>query len=139
MPLKYVVKVSCVLPNGKFCAKCCYGTKMPLTREDVNRIKKLGFKLKDFTCWRNNVLTLKNVNGRCIFLDVETGKCKIYEHRPLGCRLYPLIYDTDNGEVLVDKYCPKSEEVKCTITQVQCELVKKVADNVLRKELVKVR
>ncbi|RLE53180.1 MAG: YkgJ family cysteine cluster protein [Candidatus Methanomethylicota archaeon] len=139
MTAEYSVEVNCRLPNGRFCAKCCYETKMPLTREDVERIRKLGFKLKDFACWRNGVLTLKNVDCHCVFLDVSSGKCKIYEHRPLGCKLYPLVYDVYSGKVLVDPYCPKANEVKRSATRLQYELVKKVAENILCKSSAKVR
>jgi Fe-S-cluster containining protein len=50
------------------------------------------------------------VNGRCFFLD-EDNRCKIYEYRPLGCRIYPIVLDLERGAV-VDDLCPKKNEIR---------------------------
>ena len=92
------------------CSLCCYKTSMPLTRLDINRIVKLGYKIRDFAekvsgCWR-----LKNVNGKCFFLDGNL--CQIYKYRPYGCRLYPLVFDLNKHRALLDDYCPYRWEFK---------------------------
>jgi len=33
-------------------------------------------------------------------------KCLIYEHRPEGCRLYPIIFDKENNCAILDEDCP---------------------------------
>jgi len=38
-------------------------------------------------------------------------KCKIYEYRPLGCRLYPLIYDPKTDSVIVNEECPQASQI----------------------------
>ncbi len=88
---------------------------MPLTDEDIRRIVSLGYKPKDFTVFRGGLWRLRNIDGRCVFLG-EDGMCKIYEHRPIGCRLYPLI-EIDGRCVVDAEYCPyaymiSEEEVK---------------------------
>jgi Fe-S-cluster containining protein len=55
---------------------------------------------------------LKNRNGRCVFLG-DKG-CIIYSFRPEGCRLYPLIYNENNGKVLIHDLCPYGHEFNVT-------------------------
>jgi hypothetical protein len=81
---------------------------MILLREDIERLESLGYK--DFYEFRDGFYRLKNANGRCIFLDPERGICKVYEYRPLGCRIYPLIYDEEVG-VTIDPECPLRERL----------------------------
>jgi len=104
------VKVNCRL-NGKYCGMCCYNTQMVLTIQDILEIVKHGYPREYFIDYKDGIPRLKNVNGHCVFLDSETNMCKIYEYRPLGCRLYPLIYDVDRRMITVDRYCPKWIEV----------------------------
>lgn len=105
------LKLPCRLPSGKFCAKCCYDTEMPLTRRDIERIKRLGYPEEYFVAkGRDGIPRLKNINGHCVFLDPETGKCRIYPWRPLGCRLYPLVCMPGYG-VIIDPECPLASMV----------------------------
>ncbi|NOZ89452.1 MAG: YkgJ family cysteine cluster protein [Crenarchaeota archaeon] len=82
---------------------------MPLTRRDIERIERLGYP-RDFFAVRGSdgVWRLRNVDGHCVFLDPATGRCRIYPHRPEGCRLYPLVYDAETGSVTVDPECPRA-------------------------------
>ncbi|MEZ0345281.1 MAG: YkgJ family cysteine cluster protein [Infirmifilum sp.] len=91
------------------CGKCCINTEMILLEEDVQRLKSLGLNLDAVAERRGGFLRLKNVDGRCVFYDEANGHCRIYEHRPLGCRLYPLVFDEDRGVVL-DEDCPLARE-----------------------------
>jgi len=51
---------------------------------------------------------------RCPFFRLDTGRCSIYENRPLDCRLYPfvLMFDATGKEVwlAVDEVCPVAFE-----------------------------
>ncbi len=104
------VRIDCSVGSGRFCGQCCMATEMVLTVEDVERIASLGYRLEDFAEVRRGFLRLRNHDGRCVFLDPETRGCRIYEHRPLGCRLYPLIYDVEEDTVAMDGFCPRVEE-----------------------------
>jgi len=95
-----------------FCGRCCYGTEMVLTLEDIERITSLGFELQRFATLSNGFMRLRNVDGHCIFLDPHSNRCTIYRWRPLGCRLYPLIYDPFKNKVLVDRLCPRSKMLR---------------------------
>jgi len=92
------------------CVKCCIETEMELTRSDIERIKKLGYKLKDFTVKNGRDHYLKNHNGKCVFL--RDNRCVIYSYRPEGCRLYPLIFDEDSGKAALHEFCPYRHEFK---------------------------
>ena len=86
------------------CFKCCIKTEMPLTEDDIRRIESLGYRREQFVVVKGGIPRLRNKNGKCVFLG-EDGKCIIYKHRPLGCRLYPVIQV--NGGCDVDhEYCP---------------------------------
>ena len=88
------------------CSKCCYKTEMTLTNEDIDRISDLGYK--NFFVFKNGYYQLVNVHGHCIFLKKDL--CSIYPNRPEGCKLYPLILDTDTGEAFLHEFCPYNEE-----------------------------
>ncbi|MBS7625187.1 YkgJ family cysteine cluster protein [Candidatus Bathyarchaeota archaeon] len=90
------------------CALCCHETKMYLTWLDINRIVKLGYSLRSFAERSEGIWRLKNIGGRCFFL--EGSKCKIYKFRPYGCRLYPLVYDQEMKRAKLDNLCPHKEE-----------------------------
>lgn len=77
---------------------------MELLPEDIERIEGLGYRFDEFAVIDGDVVRLRNVDGHCFFYDPKRAVCKIYEHRPIGCRLYPLVYD--GREVYVDKTCP---------------------------------
>ncbi len=94
------------------CVACCIETEMPLTDDDLKDIEKLGFKREDFTVKAEGENRLKNKGGQCFFL--EEGRCRIYECRPQGCRMYPLIYDVDLHKFVFDSVCPHSAEFKTT-------------------------
>ncbi len=84
---------------------------MPLTRSDIERIKSLGYSEDYFVVYdEDGIPRLRNVDGHCVFLDPETGACKIYPWRPMGCRLYPLVCVPGVG-VTVDPECPLANRI----------------------------
>lgn len=92
------------------CFKCCLNTEMILSEDDIKRIEKLGYEREEFTVYKDGYYRLRNVDGHCIFLDPKTGKCKIYNYRPLGCRIYPVIYDPKKG-FTIDDLCPAKNTI----------------------------
>jgi len=88
------------------CGDCCLETEMLLSKKDIDRLEKKGFKSKYFSRQNNEgYVVLKNRKGHCVFFDVEQKRCKIYEDRPMGCRLYPIIFDDMKG-IVADTLCP---------------------------------
>lgn len=86
------------------CIQCCLDTNMLLSHRDIERIKRLGFDTNFFVTERDGWLQLKNQDGHCVFHDGV--KCLIYEHRPEGCQLYPIIFDEENNCAILDEECP---------------------------------
>ena len=87
-------------------------TEMPLSNTDIERISKLGYKIKDFALKLRDEWQLKNQHGRCVFLS--NNGCAIYADRPDGCRLYPLVFDEESRRYMKDDFCPYREEFKVT-------------------------
>ena len=62
------------------------------------------------------LMALKRGKRGCYFLNKKTGFCKIYEHRPLLCRLYPFkLQETKSGEfkgftLHKDVGCPRNRD-----------------------------
>lgn len=85
------------------CHFCCIDSKMTLTEADVSVLESAGYS--DFVRLNSRGdLELKNRCGRCVFLT--EGGCGVYELRPEGCRLFPLILDMPSNRVVRDEYCP---------------------------------
>lgn len=89
---------------------------MPLTEEDARRLEALGHAREAFS-FRNpetGHLQLRTVDPApgetarpCYFL--RDGRCIAYEHRPQGCRIYPLVLN-EEGRLLRDEDCPHRRE-----------------------------
>ena len=78
---------------------------MLLSNEDVERLERQGYGKEFFARFdKAGYAKLRNFEGHCVFYDVEKRSCKVYANRPLGCRLYPVIYDEAKG-IVVDSLC----------------------------------
>lgn len=119
------------------CSKCCRVHRVPLTREDVQRLSEGGQKLEDFTeflspeevdmgeepesfAWLKQgrrVLVLRHAESNlgCVFLN-EQG-CGVHPFRPAACRSYP--YDRpDEGPglgLVPGALCPSETGVLITL------------------------
>jgi len=118
------------------CGKCCERTEMLLSKEDIERLEREGFSREDFAVIGKDGLTrLGNVGEWCYFYDSEEKKCQVYEYRPLGCRIYPVVYSIDEG-VITDELCPMKHTIsKHELRRKEKILVKhlkKMADEVNR-------
>ena len=85
------------------CIHCCKDTHMPLSYDDVDRISGLGYEPHFFVQRSRGWLQLRNRKGKCVFHD-GTG-CIIYDNRPEGCRLYPVIFNKEFDSAVVDEEC----------------------------------
>lgn len=96
------------------CGICCADTEMLLSEEDIGLLERASHKREEFTRYdRQGFAMLRNLRGYCVFYDVEANRCKVYKHRPLGCRIYPVIYDEERG-VMCDRLCPLGDTVTKT-------------------------
>jgi Fe-S-cluster containining protein len=95
----------------KNCHECCVETEMPLTEEDVRRLAASGFKSDEFSLLtEEGDIILRNRGGVCFFL--RDGACAAYADRPEGCRVYPLVLNTDTSHFIIDQFCPHNSEFK---------------------------
>jgi len=76
---------------------------MLLSNSDIQKIEKKGYNRNYFVKSKKGWLKLKNNDGKCVF---HNGKiCLIYESRPKGCKLYPLIFNKEYKSAVVDEDC----------------------------------
>jgi Fe-S-cluster containining protein len=93
------------------CHICCLNTRMTLTEADRARLEAVGHR-DFFIVNEGDDLQLLNVDSHCVFL--ADGRCSVYDDRPEGCRIYPLILDLSVDRVLRDAFCPWAEEFRFT-------------------------
>ncbi len=82
---------------------------VPLLREDIDRIVKLGYPDMSFYQQEGSLRFLIRIHDKCVFQEDEWG-CGIYPFHPLWCKFYPLIYSSRAEDVVLDPLCPYSHE-----------------------------
>ena len=93
---------------------CCKRTTYKLTNADIAVLRD-----NIDTLYTLHIGTIHNPDGTiqltapCINLS-EKGECMIYQFRPLGCRIYPVVYNNGPG---TDPSCPQHTQI--TLTQLQ--------------------
>src|SRR4030042_369483 len=91
------------------CGACCQETEMLLSAEDIERLERKGYSKEFFVQFdEKGYATLRNLQGHCVFYYAQKRRCKVYMHRPMGCRLYPIIFDEAEG-IVADNLCPAHE------------------------------
>ena len=93
------------------CGVCCRETEMLLSDEDIKLLESKGYDRDFFVLFDSEgYANLRNYRGYCVFYDTEKKRCKVRAYRPLGCRIYPVIYDETKG-ITVDPICPSHGSV----------------------------
>lgn len=110
------------------CGICCEETMMELSLDDIKRLEKKGFRLEDFTVQNDGVTQLRNVGGYCYFYNRADKKCTIYEDKPIGCSIYPVVYLVNEG-MIIDELCPMGK----TISKHELMTKGKALDQLLKK------
>ena len=97
------------------CHQCCLETEMILTKADLERIESQGYEREEFCLSpeeTDGFWQLRNVSSplghKCYFLSNE-GECTIYDFRPEGCSLYPLILNLNTNEEMIDEDCREKD------------------------------
>lgn len=77
----------------KGCGKCCRRYEVPLLMRDVDRLAgEVDRSFVRVLVHGKNVdpvLTKREWDLGCVFLDPEALRCSVHPHRPTACRLYP--------------------------------------------------
>lgn len=123
------------------CIQCCLETNMLLSYRDIEIIEKLGHQKDFFVVEKEGWLQLRNHHGRCVFHN--GNKCTIYNHRPEGCSLYPIVYDKTNKQAILDDECPqktlfslpktKQEQLRTLVRLLQKERTQRLRRKITRK------
>lgn len=106
---------NCRFRCSENCDSCCRRTEgVQMTLADINRIGRQG--LNGYFKKNNHLLfpyRLRTEENKCILLSTS-GKCLLYDSRPLLCRLYPFqINFSNNGDILwCIEHCPGFDEPK---------------------------
>ena len=110
------------------CGICCTETEMLLSKKDIARLEKRGYKSCEFSrIDEQGYAELKNNEGYCVFYDLKNRCCRVYDDRPQGCRVYPVILDEDVGIVL-DTICDCRGSVKAQEKQLNGKKVVKLLE-----------
>ena len=84
---------------------------MLLSAKDIERLERKGCDRNFFVRFDSEgYATLRNYRGYCVFYDTEKKRCKVRVLRPLGCRIYPVIYDEAKG-IVADPICPSHNSI----------------------------
>jgi Fe-S-cluster containining protein len=92
------------------CGICCEETMMELSNRDIEKLVEMGYCIEDFEVVDNSVIRLRNIDGYCYFYNQTDNKCQIYENRPIGCFLYPIVYLANKGPI-IDELCPMGHTI----------------------------
>jgi Fe-S-cluster containining protein len=91
------------------CGGTCCASGAFLRLADANRLKTVGH---GDAVGADGVQTRTDPNGDCVLLG-DDSRCRVYENRPLDCRLFPLGYELDDEAALVRVVvvgCPLAEQ-----------------------------
>ena len=110
---------------------------MLLSEEDIRRLERKGYDRDFFAHYDSeSYVTLRNYRGYCVFYDVEKRRCKVRAIRPLGCRIYPVVYDEEKG-IAVDSICPAqipvTEKQKAKRGKKVLKLLEKIDDEAKKR------
>jgi Fe-S-cluster containining protein len=101
---------------------------MELSSDDVKRLEEAGYRRDEFAVRDDHIVRLRNVGGWCYFYSLAGQNCRVYENRPLGCSLYPVVYSADKGAI-VDELCPMGH----TVSERELRAKGRTLINLLRK------
>lgn len=106
---------------------------MLLSNADVERLRRLGYPRERFAVrGPDGLVRLRNQAGWCVFYDREAARCRVYEHRPVGCSTYPVIFSTEEG-IVVDGLCPERGSVSREELEAKGRIVLRHVATILRE------
>ena len=124
-------------PYSDKCYQCCLDTEMTLSEGDITRIEKLGHEIDEFLEEKDGFMTLRNIDNHCVFL--KDKKCSIYDNRPQGCRFYPLIYDFEIEDFMLDNLCDHHEDFDIEIYRPLFDSVQVFVYNLVSERDIRMR
>ena len=102
---------------------------MELSSDDIERLEENDYCLEEFAVIDDCVIRLRNINGYCYFYNHADKKCQIYENKPMGCYLYPVVYLANEGAI-VDELCPMGQTISKQELRRKEEILDKLLKNI---------
>lgn len=94
------------------CGKCCEsGVGVAMWPHEFHRLKKLDKHIYKHIVMIGNWYALRLP---CVFYNSKKHRCKIYEKRPIACRMYPLGVSPD-GSAKVSPNCPGAQKTTAEV------------------------
>jgi len=95
----------------EICTKCqghCCKSKVTVIQSDIDRLKKYKKDVKI-----ENSYLVQDEEGKCVFLDLDTGCTLKHEDKPFDCRMFPIamIYKDNKLSLFLNKRCKFWDEV----------------------------
>ncbi|MEM3874292.1 MAG: YkgJ family cysteine cluster protein [Candidatus Bathyarchaeia archaeon] len=118
------------------CGECCRETEMELSGEDIKRLVDAGYSPEDFIIICDGVPRLRNVDGWCYFYSKAIKGCRVYRIRPLGCRLYPVVY-VDGEGITLDELCPMKHTVSKGEFRSKARILKKLLEKIYGEHVLR--
>jgi Fe-S-cluster containining protein len=84
--------------------RCCSSEYVYVLPIEIERYKYLDIPIFEFS----GSYFLQKERGKCVFFSERTKSCKIYEERPIVCRMYPIDLSYEKGEMVWSYFaeCP---------------------------------
>lgn len=108
-------------------AECCSGA-IYLREEDVHQLREAGHE--SFVTEEDGSRVMKTTDsGQCVFLG-EDNRCRVYQSRPLDCRLFPFGFQIEGDQLeVVLAECPLSQHLdESTLEEMTDEAVWRIRD-----------
>ena len=110
------------------CGECCSETEMELSKDDIERLVALGHRRDAFSVTdQDGVIRLRNVDRQCYFYDRCETRCRVYDERPLGCYIYPVVFSEDYG-IVIDDLCPLGDTISDAEIRVKGRILLRLLD-----------
>ena len=107
---------------------------MEVSGEDIKRLEEKGYCRRDFCFLDHGVVRLRNIEGSCYFYSPDQKRCKVYEERPMGCSLYPVVHLVGGGTI-TDDLCPNWHTISQQELKKKGTLLKRLLKTIDRERL----
>ena len=106
--------------------KCCKyaGWKVFVLEEEVEKLRRLygeeAVQKLEVYQGRRGTDDIRAITLPCPFFEEESGRCGVYEARPLICRVFPVEVEVITGSTYLDrKVCPERNNASIQMGLVQ--------------------
>lgn len=112
MTLKVTESAGIAFPAGPECVGCdlcCKGNLIPVMNDEGARLSRRGLEILE----SEDKGFIRKRGVACPAFDESAFRCRVYEDRPLCCRLFPVDLIKIDGELhwVIYSYCPMAKRM----------------------------